>query len=89
LTKIITLSSKTSVKSSKFLISQKPKIANVLFPYINGLTSPPDLIFDAIILEPASPKPIANNAPVLIIRFSKIVVSNDYLINFYFISLAL
>jgi hypothetical protein len=66
------------VASLKFLISQNPKIAIILFPGNIGSTSPPLLIFYAMISAPASPNPSANKAPVLIISFSRIVVSNFY-----------
>jgi hypothetical protein len=55
----MTLVYNTSVASVKFLISQNPKIAPIFYPAIIGFRSPPDPIFEAIILDPASPNPRA------------------------------
>lgn len=59
----------------KFLISQKPNMAKVLCPAIIGFKSPPLLIFDAIIFDPASPNPKASRCPILTIAFSRAAVS--------------
>lgn len=56
-------------------MSVNPKIARIFLPGNIGSISPPLLMFSAIISAPASPKPSANNAPVLIINFSRILVS--------------
>lgn len=64
--------------SVKLRMSQNPNIAIVLLPGNIGLTSPPAAILAAMIPLPASPNPKANSPPILIIVFSKILVSNDY-----------
>ena len=82
-TKVITFVYKTSVESVKFLMSQKPKIAWIRWPGIIGFRSPPELIFCAMMADPASPKPKANKWLILVIACSKIAVSN-VLSSFYF-----
>jgi len=74
-TKTITLSCKTSVASVKFLMSQKPNIAITFCPGNIGLMCLPSLIFDVIILDPASPNPRASSLPILVKVFSSAVVS--------------
>jgi len=71
--------------SVKLLISQNPYIPRIFFPGIKGSTSPPFFILLAIISEPASPKPKANKAPSLTIKFSRIAVSSLESSLFYFI----
>jgi hypothetical protein len=44
-------------------------------PGINGFTDSPFFMFSAIIFPPASPKPIARSAAVLIMSLSNIAVS--------------
>ena len=56
-------------------MSQKPNIAFLRTPGIIGLTSPLYAILSATISDPASPKPSASNAPILIIAFSISIVS--------------
>ena len=71
----MTPSYKTSVASVKFLMSQKPKIYIYFIPGSIGLTSSPFSIFFAIISEPASPKPRAKRAPILLRVYSSTTVS--------------
>lgn len=52
-------------------------MARHFFPGSIGSTSPPVLIFEAIISDPASPNPTANKAPILVSRDSNNPVSND------------
>jgi len=59
----------------KLRISQNPNIAIVFLPGNIGLTSPPTAILLAIMFEPDSPNPNANNPPILIIVLSNIDVS--------------
>ena len=61
-------------------MSQNPNMATFLTPGIIGLTSPLCAIFLARISEPASPKPRASKAPILIIAFSIRTVSNSSLL---------
>lgn len=61
--------------SENLIISQNPNIAVHLCPAIIGFKSPPALIFEAMILDPASPNPRANKWPILTIAFSKKAVS--------------
>lgn len=61
--------------SVNYLISQNPNIATTLFPGIMGSTSPVLAIFSAMILAPASPKPNAKSAPILIMVYSNMTVS--------------
>jgi hypothetical protein len=56
-------------------MSQNPKIAYTLCPATIGLISPPLLILEAIIFDPASPNPRASKCPILTIAFSSIAVS--------------
>jgi hypothetical protein len=79
----MTFSSNTSVASGKFRIATNPKIAIILWPGIIGFTSPLySFMFFAIISDPASPKPIANKAPIFIIVYSRIEVSKFF--SYYF-----
>ena len=71
----MTPSYRTSVASVKFLMSQKPKIYIYFIPGSIGLTSSPFSIFFAIISEPASPKPRAKRAPILLRVYSSTTVS--------------
>tara|TARA_B110000285_G_scaffold234667_1_gene312455 strand:- start:1780 stop:2019 length:240 start_codon:yes stop_codon:yes gene_type:complete len=71
----MTPSSRTSVASVKFLISQNPKILTYLIPGNIGLISPPPYIFLAMTWEPASPKPIAKSPPIFVIVLSRMIVS--------------
>ncbi len=64
---------------SKFSTLQNPKTPTTFFPRKKKLISPLFfLIFLAIILEPASPNTITSSFPILMIKFSKITVSNYY-----------
>mmetsp|Transcript_42542 Transcript_42542/g.123665 ORF Transcript_42542/g.123665 Transcript_42542/m.123665 type:complete len:280 (+) Transcript_42542:804-1643(+) len=77
LTKTMTWSCNTSVASVKFRMSQNPKIASTRRPGIiafNAELSPP-WRFCPMISAPASPKPRANNEPILMIVFSSTTVS--------------
>jgi hypothetical protein len=71
----MTPSSRTSVASVKFLISQNPNILTYLSPGNIGLISPAPCIFLAMTWEPASPKPIAKRPPILVMVFSRMIVS--------------
>jgi len=74
-TNTITSSYNISVASVKLRILQNPNIANVFLPGNIGFTSPPAAILVAMIFEPASPNPNANNPPIFIIVLSNIDVS--------------
>ena len=69
-TNTITSSWSYSVASVKLRMLQKPNMAHFLFPGIIGSTSPPLAMFYAMISDPASPKPRANNTPILMMAFS-------------------
>jgi hypothetical protein len=57
----MTLVCRISVDSVNSLISQKPKMAKHLYPGIIGFKSPPSFMFEAMIFDPASPKPKAKS----------------------------
>jgi hypothetical protein len=54
---------------------QKPNIAKILYPDLRWSKSPTYWMFSAIIFDPASPNPRANNFPIFKIACSIIVVS--------------
>ena len=75
-TNIISQTSIASATSEKWCMSQNPNIAIIFYPESIGFKSPPDLIFEAIIFEPASPYPRASKKPILDIVSSSLLVSN-------------
>jgi hypothetical protein len=57
-------------------MSQNPKMAMIFWPDNIGLMSPPDLMFEAMIFEPASPYPNASRKPIQDMVSSSLLVSN-------------
>mmetsp|Transcript_549 Transcript_549/g.1418 ORF Transcript_549/g.1418 Transcript_549/m.1418 type:complete len:369 (-) Transcript_549:1643-2749(-) len=76
LTNSMTPSCSTSVASVKRRMSQKPKMAHILWPGTMGLRSPPLRMFSATTSAPASPKPTASREQILVIEFSRMRVSS-------------
>lgn len=70
--------------SAKCLMSQNPNIATILFPGINGSTSPEWPMLSEMILTPASPKPRANKAPTFTIVYSSITALSLLLLVSFF-----
>ena len=78
LTKPMTSSWSTSVASVNCLMSQNPKMPATRLPGTTGSSSPPDRMLPAMTSAPASPNPTASREQILLMAFSKILVSISF-----------
>jgi len=72
-----------NITKTKYCKNFFPRYHRIYITIINKILYLPFDMFYAIIFEPASPNPIAINAPIFNIVFSKIYISETFFFNIY------